>query len=311
MTRLGSATECRKSGRYARLMGDLWRHPKIDQVGDAALGLLTRIWSYCADQGVDRLAEKRMLDLFRGANGRRQLNELLAAGFMEALPEGGYAPHDWLEHNRVAKTVRLRVVPKPAVMKMRGRCDEDVMKPTPEIIQETTVSRARALTQDPGVKEGTPPAGAPAVVVDVPKVPTPKPRKPRSRDVRKGAFRELLGSTCREHGLLARDALRPKQLEAAVAKAEEFAEREGIEFEAAALKLLGEAAAQVKSGQKSALCWAVRDWQPGVQVVRPAYGPAKVRVERAVCSPVEAFGTVEEFEAKWAARRAAREAAHG
>ena len=73
-------------------MGDLWRHPKVDNTGDAALGLLARIWSYCADQGVDTITEKRMLNLFRGSHGRKQLNELIASGFIDALPEGGYAP---------------------------------------------------------------------------------------------------------------------------------------------------------------------------------------------------------------------------
>ncbi len=290
-TRLGDATACKKGGRYARLMGDLWRHEKTEKVGDAALGLLMRLYSFCADQGVDHVSEKRMVDLFRGnPNGRRQLNQLIAAEFVDVVPGGGYSPHDWYEHNRVAKPVKLRIVPTPPVMNMGGLCDDDVMNTPPENIQEPCVPRARAETQDPGIKERTPPAGAVARPAETPKRVTPKPRKRPPRDARKAQFRELLKSTCREHGLLSRDALRPKQLEEAVGKAEEYAEREGIEFEAAALKLLGDAAAAVKAGQKSALCWAVRDWQPGV--APPQQRPLRY-VGPKPCTPAEEFPDVD------------------
>ncbi len=150
MTKLGSSAQTLKQGRYARLMGTLWRHEKTERVGDAALGLFARILSFLADQAQDTVSEKRMVELFRGnPNGRRALNQLLAAGFMEPVRGGGYAPHDWSEHNRVTKPVKLRVVEDPGAMDVRWMRDDVVMNAPPEIIQEPPSPRARPLTQDP------------------------------------------------------------------------------------------------------------------------------------------------------------------
>ncbi len=314
MTRLGNAKECAKQGRYGRVMGDHWRSKERAGMTFAANGLLLDIWSYCADQATDEVDADAMRKLTSAdrTHATRMVRQLVAAGHLAPTAKGWHVP-GWKTLNPIARVPQLRVV-APAEPRATARPEArpealPQVQPHREIIQEPCVSRARAETQDPRVKERTPPAGAPAPQVEPLSPAAQKPREPRRRDQRKEAFRKTLGKVCREQGLLARDALRPKQLEAAVGKAEEYAEREGIEFEAAALKLLGEAAAQVKTGQKSALCWAVRDWQPGVATPSGALlGPRRaLRVERAVCSPVESFGTVEEFEAKWAAR----EAAHG
>ncbi len=165
MTRLGSSAQVLSQGRYARVMGNLWRHEKTANVGDAALGLLMRMLSYCADQGVSSVGELRMVELFRrNPHGRRQLNELIAAGFVDRLEGGGYTPHDWSQHNRVTKPA-LHVVPQPAgeeggKANLRRTYGEDKVKPPPEIIQEATPS---LKTQDPGPSkeeegEGPPPA---------------------------------------------------------------------------------------------------------------------------------------------------------
>lgn len=300
MTTLGNSAQTLKQGRYARLMGTLWRHEKTEKVGDAALGLFARILSFLADQAQETVSEKRMVELFRGnPNGRRQLNQLLAAGFMEAVPGGGYAPHDWSEHNRVTKPVKLRVVRSGPVMNMRGLCDDVVMNAPPEIIEEPCVPRARAETQDPEEREEKERTTPPPTAVP-PRARAP--RKARPKDPHKETFRRVLGEACRDGGVLLEGALSPTQLAAASKRAGEHAEREGIDYETASRKLCSDAVTAVREGRKSALCWALRDWQPNAAPPRPLYGRQKLEI--AGCSPAHEFDSVEEAERKMAAREA-------
>lgn len=90
----------RKSGgHYARVMGTLWRHVKTEEAGDAALGMLTRIWSHCADKGRPFLSQRDMAVIMAGdKNGPRKLKALLDARLLDRV-EGGFAPHDWFDHN--------------------------------------------------------------------------------------------------------------------------------------------------------------------------------------------------------------------
>lgn len=86
-------------GRYARLMGTLHRNLKTEAVGDAALGMLVRLWSYCADVGRHVLTDRDMgVIMVRDKNGPRKLKALLDAKLLEKV-EGGYMPHDWFDHN--------------------------------------------------------------------------------------------------------------------------------------------------------------------------------------------------------------------
>ncbi len=300
MTRLGNTAECRKSGRYARLMGTLWRHEKTEKVGDAALGLLMRLLSFCADQGVDHVSETRMCELFRrNPNGRRQLNQLIAAGFIEPF-ELGYRPHDWDEHNRVTKPVKLRVVRGGSEMKMGGLCDDVAMSAPPEIIEEPCSPRARALTQDPGVKERTPATQGEATAPPRPKRAPKKVEPKQPRDERKAVLTRVLEASAAAHGFLAEKLLNAKQVEGVLAKAGKLAKREGIELDEA-LRRNVEGAWERHHATGKELKWCVVDWQPG-QPARPSYGrPAKLEI--AGCSPASAFGTEEEA---WAAVRARR-----
>ena len=90
----------RKSGgHYARVMGTLHRHTKTEKAGDAALGMLARIWSYCADMGRHVLSERDLsVIMVRDKNGPRKLKALLDARLLDRV-EGGYSPHDWFDHN--------------------------------------------------------------------------------------------------------------------------------------------------------------------------------------------------------------------
>ena len=160
MTRLGDDKKLRKGGRYARVMGTLWRCSKRERCGRAAMGLLLDIWSWCADQQVSVLPEKALRRLLAGdPNGRRQLRELISAGFLDEV-EGGYMPHDWHEHSGVPAAPQEPPSDDSATrdeMDVRRECDglrdesatRYEMNTGPERTQETTLLRVRALTQIP------------------------------------------------------------------------------------------------------------------------------------------------------------------
>lgn len=67
-----------------------WRSEDREKLTFAANGLLADIWSYCADQGTDRLSTTamRMLTASDQKNAGRMLSQLAAAGFIEATPTG-------------------------------------------------------------------------------------------------------------------------------------------------------------------------------------------------------------------------------
>lgn len=50
--------------RYALLMGGLWRNPKIRRLSNEALGVLTRAWSYAADEMTDGAIPVEMLEMW-------------------------------------------------------------------------------------------------------------------------------------------------------------------------------------------------------------------------------------------------------
>ena len=79
MTVLGGSEKVRKSGRYARVMGNFWRHPKVETIGDAACGVLVKVWAYCADQGTDRVPASAMRKLYAA---RRELTAAYPSSHM-------------------------------------------------------------------------------------------------------------------------------------------------------------------------------------------------------------------------------------
>jgi len=304
MTRLGNAAECRKAGRNARLMGDHWRHQKREKISFAANGLLSDIWSYCADQATDRISVDAMRKLTSAdrKNAGRMLKQLVAAGYLEAITTG-WAIHDWVHHNPIAKTVQLRVVAGGAETRAETRAETLAERNPPlEIIEEPCVPRTRALTQDPGIKERTPPAVGGA---DTPRRAKCEPKKARPKDPKRALLTRVLEASAAAHGFLAAKLLTHAQAEGVLAKAGKLAEREGVELEVA-LRRNVEGAWERHHATGKDLKWCVVDWQPG-QPARPSYGrPAKLEI--AGCSPASAFGTEEEAWAKVLARRAEIEA---
>lgn len=151
MTRLGNDRQLRKSGRYARVMGTLWRHPKREKCGRGAMGLLLDIWSHCADQSEEFISEKGMRRIINGdPNGRRQLKELVDAQFIDRV-DGGYVPHDWSEHSAFggssdapATGDATRDATQGATRDVTRDATGDVMNAPPENTGESDSSRAGA-----------------------------------------------------------------------------------------------------------------------------------------------------------------------
>lgn len=160
----------RKSGgHYARVMGTLHRSLKAEKAGDAALGMMVRIWSYCADVGRHELTERDMaVIMVRDKNGPRKLKALLEAGLLDRT-EGGYTPHDWFDHNpgiapsesapREADVSRTRREREEYVRdgeeNATGNVTRNVTRNvsnTPEQNQVVAGSLSRPRTQDPGDK---------------------------------------------------------------------------------------------------------------------------------------------------------------
>lgn len=94
-------TSARKATRqrYARLMGDFWRHPRTAGLSPAAAGILARAWSYCADQMTDGEVPRFIIAaFFAGAPDEEVVSELIESGLWEETPDG-YRMRDWADRN--------------------------------------------------------------------------------------------------------------------------------------------------------------------------------------------------------------------
>lgn len=295
MTVLGNSDKVRKAGRYARVMGNFWRHAKTEGLSDSACGVLVKVWSYCADQGVDRVAPTAMRKLYGSKNGRRAVLELVEAGLLEATDDGSYAPHDWLEHNPVAR-------PREAnERRMRGEREENERKAPSEIVQEMPDSRTRASLHVPcpisdlptvdqrsrldesGVFRLEPPPAERA----------PKQRTPRPKPPHREAFRKALHLAYAARGLLPPSAktVSAGLLDEGAKRAALHAERAGLTLEAAMAQLAADVALLVDRDKRSPYC--IRDWQPGiaekapVRPLKPTRAPATTAADFKNARPIE------------------------
>lgn len=91
-------------GRYARVMGDMWRNTRIEPVSFGARGLLLGILSFCADQANDGvITGKAMQKLLEGnPNGRRMVRNLIDHGFISASGDD-FVVVSWTKYN-IAKS---------------------------------------------------------------------------------------------------------------------------------------------------------------------------------------------------------------
>lgn len=257
MTRLGDDKKLRRGGRYGRVMGTLWRSPKREKCGRAAMGLLLDIWSYCADQQSSVVTEAGMRKLIAGdPNGRRQLRELVESRFVDVV-DGGYAPHNWRKHSgSVWDEMQAR-------RKCDGIGDEGVMNAPSETIEKSTLPRARALSHipDPLREEAVLPPAAPVVqelALEPPAAPKPAARKPRAANPDLVTFRRVLAEEGERLGLV-EVVLSKRMTELVLRKVRQHADRaHGGSFEAAAREIAASALADTSKPPH----YALQDWQP-------------------------------------------------
>lgn len=179
-TRLGSAKDCAKQGRFARVYGSHWRSQERERLTFAANGLLADIWSYCADQGIDRLSTTAMRKLTAPdqKNAGRMLRQLVGCGYIAETTEG-WRVLAWERLYPVAKVSPLRIaepVQRAASEEAETRAETLVQRSAPpETIQETPSPRARAFTQIPELKKEDSPTESPAASAGPPPKKTIKP----------------------------------------------------------------------------------------------------------------------------------------
>lgn len=114
----------KRKERYARLMGGFWRNEKARRLSLEATGLLTRAWSYSADQMTDGRVP---LDLLRAWAGKRYpvlMKEL--AAWLE-VPEGAVdaQAHDWIDVNITAEEWETRLERDAARKKQRHAAEKE------------------------------------------------------------------------------------------------------------------------------------------------------------------------------------------
>jgi hypothetical protein len=94
-----SAAQRKSVGYYLNILGTLWRHPKAERAGDAALGLWVRMLSYCADSSTSVLTRRQVATLLTGdRNGPRKLAALLKEELVVEF-DSLYTPRDFYAHN--------------------------------------------------------------------------------------------------------------------------------------------------------------------------------------------------------------------
>lgn len=94
-----SGKSAQRGQRYARLMGDFWRHPRTSALSTAAAGVLARAFSYCADQMTDGAIPAALVPaFFGGAPDEAVIEEMIAAGVWKKT-KTGFQIRDWGQRN--------------------------------------------------------------------------------------------------------------------------------------------------------------------------------------------------------------------
>lgn len=129
-----STSAKKPAARYARLMGNLWRNPKVRRLSNEALGVLVRAWSYAADEMTDGRVPVDMLEMWARPKRWASVRAELTARHPEAdgsrgepfisIADGALdaQAHDFTDHNISAEGWRAQ---KAAVLarvhKLRGK----------------------------------------------------------------------------------------------------------------------------------------------------------------------------------------------
>jgi hypothetical protein len=92
----------KQTQRYARLMGDFWRHPRLSALSPTAVGIHCRAMSYCAEQMTDgAIVRPIVAAFFGGPVDATIIAELVSAGVWKETATG-YQLRDWAQHNITA-----------------------------------------------------------------------------------------------------------------------------------------------------------------------------------------------------------------
>lgn len=103
---------------WTKLDDGFWSHPKIDSVGNEAVGAYTRMLSYCGQQLTDG---KVPASVARYITRRPILNRLADAGLVTENGSGWLIP-DYLDFNPSADQVKLdRKRARERMRKVRGK----------------------------------------------------------------------------------------------------------------------------------------------------------------------------------------------
>jgi hypothetical protein len=258
------------------------------------MGMLVRIWSYCADQGVTELGPHAMRHIMGGdRNGPRKLKALIDAGFLESA-SGGVSPHDVADHNPI-----LRANDKPngcgnGVQNGCGNVSSGV-----EQNQQVETPLSRPMSPSPKNQEEKKEtqresAGEPAAPV----------RKAPSSGLIQN-FDELFRAEAFARKMLT-PTLTSSQRLSAIERVRELAAQDG-DLEKAARSLLKAAFDDAATtGQK--VCFALAECQPGKPAVA-LRGLRGTRVAPAPAAPHSAFDNdPDRAELVWARMQTAEKA---
>jgi hypothetical protein len=87
------------SSRYARLMGDFWRHPRTSALSPAAAGVYCRALSFCADHMSDGAIPVTVVSTFFGGPPDEALIAELVTAKLWRKTRAGFVVRDWEQHN--------------------------------------------------------------------------------------------------------------------------------------------------------------------------------------------------------------------
>jgi hypothetical protein len=150
--------------RYARLMGDFWRHPKVRRLSMEARSVLPMVWSFCADKASDGRVPSELVRMWCGANFDTIIVELEA--FLVA-DDIDYVCRDWLDYNISSEEYEASLEREKARKRPSARAGVSASIPALSLEEEEEEKREeRSSTSSPPEAGLTPPA-AMAVAAEV------------------------------------------------------------------------------------------------------------------------------------------------
>lgn len=146
---------------YITVHDGMPEHPKIEGLSDSAFRLLITAWCWCSRQRTDGFIPTASWE--KKTWPARARAELLAAGLVAAVP-GGYAMHDYTEHQRTAQEIDELSAKRAAAGRKGGETKamrqlakdlasaSHVAKQTPsKVVADTETDREELLRSSPSM----------------------------------------------------------------------------------------------------------------------------------------------------------------